>query len=135
MKLNRPSLIVATVVVSESEIKKVIENFNADNYDTEKLKDILYQLGINTSEPVQRQDNLLHRNRLNEVVKCTRWLGNERQDTEWIESGYASREAKDKYSGNKILEDHYRMRMLTQDAQDILEERDRYSIIDESEWE
>ena len=135
MKLNRPSLIVATVVVSESEIKKVIENFNADNYDTEKLQAILYQLGINTSEPVQRQDNLLHRNRLNEVVKCTRWLGNERQDTEWIESGYASREAKDKYSGNKILEDHYRMRMLTQDAQDILEERDRYSIIDESEWE
>ena len=36
--------------------------------------------------------------------------GYERTDKEWIESGYASREAKDKASNNRLLNDLYRMK-------------------------
>jgi hypothetical protein len=72
---------------------------------------------------------------MNQVVTCDRWLGEERQDSDWINSGYASREARDKYSGNRILEDLYRSRNLTADAQSILEDRDKHTVVDESNWE
>lgn len=133
--LSRPSMIVAQVEISESEIKKVIPEFGSSYYNTEKLNRILYELGMDTSKNIEQQNGLIHRNRLNEVVRCTRWVGDERQDEEWINSGYASQEALDKYSGNRILEDLYRSKNLTEDAQLALAERDRYSKIDESEWE
>ena len=81
------------------------------------------------------QPNIQHRNRFNEVVICDRFVGNERIDPNWINSGYASKEAKDKASSNKILDDIYRSKLLTEDIQLSLEERDKYSTIDESEWE
>ena len=133
--LNRPSMIVAQVEVSESEIQKVLPDFGSSYYNTQKLNDILFELGMDVSKNVEQQNGLKHRNRLNEVVRCTRWVGSERQDEEWINSGYASQEALDKYSGNRILEDLYRSKNLTEDAQLALAERDRYSKIDESEWE
>lgn len=135
-QLQRESLIVALVVVSESEIQAVRPEFTS-KWETEKpeyFMHYLHNLGVDVSRPYEKQ-NIKHRNRLNEVVTCPRWVGFERQDIEWIESGYASREAKDKFSGNKLVEDSYRMRMLTEDAQAALADRDRYTIIDESYWE
>lgn len=136
-KTKRSSLIVAKVIISESELAIGIPEYNS-NYEQEhpgKFKQVLYRLGIDVSLPYARQDGLWHRNRLNQVVLCSRWIGEERQDRNWVRSGYASREAVDKYSGSKILEDLYRMKSMTQDAQEHLEDRDRYSVIDETQWQ
>lgn len=135
-KLNRESLIVAIVIVSESEIQAIRPEFKA-SWETEKpdyFSHYLYGLGIDTTRPIERQNNLKHRNRLNEVVNCPRWVGFERQDVEWIESGYASREGIDKFVNSRLLDDVYRMRQMTEDAQAALADRDRYTVIDESCW-
>lgn len=130
----RPSAIVALCIVSESEIVKVMPNYSSDfENDTSAFNKFLYSLGMDIDKPMLRQDGLQHRNRLNEVVVCSRWVGEERLDEAWLYSGYASREAIDKASGSKILEDLYRSRYLTQDAQDSLEARDRYNVVKEEE--
>jgi hypothetical protein len=136
-KLTRDSMIVASVFVSESELKVAKPEFYSGYEDKNPtaFKQWLYELGVDTNLPVAKQKGLKHRNRMNQVVVCDRWLGEERQDEEWINSGYASREARDKYSGNRILEDLYRSRNLTVDAQNILEDRDKHTVIDESNWE
>lgn len=97
----------AVVVVSESELAKVINNWNtsAATDDVAWFTSVLHGMGIDTSKPVERQDDLLHRNRLDQVVQCTRWVGVERLDKEWLESGYASREAKNEASGSKMVRD------------------------------
>lgn len=134
-KMKRESLIVAAVIVSESELLHIpYYEKNMHNSNEIQFKNILYDLGMDTTRAFAKQEGLIHRNRLNQVVKCTRWVGEERQDYLWIESGYASQEAKDKYTGNKLLEDSYRIRMLTSDAQAMLEDKDRYTIIDETVW-
>ena len=51
-----------------------------------------------------------HRNRMGKVVVSDRWAGNERIDYQWIMSGYASKEARDKSSGSRLLADIYRMK-------------------------
>lgn len=130
----RPSSIVALCIISESEIVKVMPNYSADfENNTEEFHKMLYALGMDTERYVLRQDGLQHRNRLNETVVCSRWVGEERLDEAWLHSGYASKEAIDKASGSKILEDLYRSRNLTQDAQDSLEARDRYNVVKEEE--
>lgn len=109
-------------------------NYTAEfENSTLKFNNFLYSLGMDTQRPMIRQDALQHRNRFNEVVVCSRWVGEERLDEAWLHSGYASREAIDKASGSKILEDLYRSRNLTQDAQDSLEARDRYNVVKEEE--
>lgn len=137
-KLHRESLIVALVVVSESEL----EYYLGDKYykgveheDQANFNSWLTSMGVDINRPIIKQKNIKHRNRLNQVVVCDRWVCEERQDPEWIFSGYASKEAKDRYSGNQIVEDLYRSRNLTLDAQIMLEDRDKYSKIDESVWE
>lgn len=130
------SQIVAQVIISESEIKKVIPEYTYKYEETnpDEFLKIMYDLGIDTKYNITRQDGLWHRNRLNEVVLCSRWVGEERLDEEWIKSGYASKEAIDKVTGNKILEDLYRSKNLTKDTQEVLESKDRYAIIDETLW-
>lgn len=130
------SRIVALVYISESEIKRVMPTFDREFQQQfpEEFKDILNILGMDTETPFEIQPNIQHRNRFNEVVICDRFVGNERIDPNWINSGYASKEAKDKASSNKILDDIYRSKLLTEDIQLSLEERDKYSTIDESEW-
>ena len=91
-----------------------------------EFKEFLYSLGMDVEKPYQRQDGFQHRNRCNEVVVCSRWIGNSRLDSEWLNSGHASREAIDKASGSKLTEDIYRSRYETEDAQALLESRDRY---------
>jgi hypothetical protein len=125
---TRSSLIAAVIHVSESEIVKVIENYNAD-FEYERpdyFEMILWQMGLNTKQQYVRQDAVHHRNRLNEVVTCSRWYGSERSDKYWLESGYASKEAIDRSKNNSLLDDNYRARHMTTDAQDMLEARDKY---------
>lgn len=72
--------------------------------------DMLEQLGMNTREPIERQETIQHKNKLNEVVICDRFVGLERTDKAWVESGYASVEAIDKSKSNGILVDLYAMK-------------------------
>ena len=107
-------------------------NYSAEfEFKDEEFKDFLYSLGMDVDKPYQRQDALQHRNRFNEIVVCSRWVGNSRLDEKWINSGYASREAIDKASGSKLTEDLYRARYETEDAQAMLESRDRYATTEE----
>lgn len=123
------SKIAAIVIVSESEISEVYPDYDSswEKTSPEKLKDILFSFGLDISQLYQRQDGLTHRNMMNQVVLCSRWVGNSRQDSAWVESGYASKEAIDKAAGSKILDDLYRSKYLTEDAQQMLEARDRGS--------
>lgn len=131
-KTVRPNAIVAMCIVSESEIVKVLPNYSSDfEYRQTEFRDLLHSLGMDVEKPYQRQDGLQHRNRFNEVVVCSRWVGNSRLDSEWLKSGYASREAIDKASGSKLTEDIYRARYETEDAQALLESRDRYATTEE----
>ena len=122
------SSIVALVYISESELIKAMPDYSA-TWEEEypyKMKEILHDLGLNVEQPFIRQDAIQHRNRFGEVVVCSRWVGNERHDLEWIQSGYASREALDRAKNSRLLDDSYRMRGMTVDIQDMLEKRDQY---------
>jgi hypothetical protein len=133
-KPTRPNAIVALCIISESEIIRVMPNYSAEfEFKDEEFKDFLYSLGMDVDKPYQRQDALQHRNRFNEIVVCSRWVGNSRLDEKWINSGYASREAIDKASGSKLTEDLYRARYETEDAQAMLESRDRYATTTEED--
>ncbi len=129
----RPSSIVALCIISESEIVKVMPNYSCEFEDEVAFNLFLHSVGMDIERPFYRQDGLQHRNRMNEVVVCSRWVGEERLDEAWLRSGYASKEAIDKASGSKILEDLYRSRNLTEDAQAALEARDRYNEVKEEE--
>ena len=126
--------ILALCIVSESELAAYIKDYDCsiETNNPEVFREILQGMGIDTTRQVERQDGLQHRNRLNQVVICSRWVGYERTDAEWITSGYASQTAKDKASGSRLLEDLYRARGLTEDAQSKQEARDVHTTIDES---
>lgn len=104
--------IAALIYVSMSELAKVKPDITYDWVDNnkEEFRTILHDLGMNVNQPIDLQGNIQHRNRFNEITTCTRWVGNERTDKEWVESGYASQAAIDKASGNKLLADLYRLR-------------------------
>jgi hypothetical protein len=103
--------IIAIREVSLSELQTMDRLFteeyvdNTDNAGT--IKEILYGLGINTNQIYEKQ-YVRHRNRFGNIVTGTRWVGNERIDKEWTESGYASAQAKDKSRDSKLLNDLYR---------------------------
>lgn len=128
VKQSNFSSIVALIYISESEIIKVLKDYNAnwEEQYPEATKEILWGLGLNTEQPYQRHDGIQHRNRFGETVICSRWVGSERHDLGWIESGYASREAIDRHKNSRLLDDSYRMRGMTVDIQDALERRDMY---------
>lgn len=130
-KYVRPNAIVALCIISESELVKVLPNYTAEQSDLPSFKELLWSLGLDIQRPYQRQDGLQHRNRFNELVVCSRWVGEERIDPDWLKQGYASKEAIDKASGCRILEDIYRRKYLTEDTQALLEARDKYTKIDE----
>lgn len=99
----------ALVIVSESELQKVIKDW--DYFYPEKnpisFKKILHGLGGNVDKSIEIQDNppYLHRNRLGEVAYCRRWVLAERLDAEWIESKYSSREARNAASNSRLVQD------------------------------
>lgn len=129
---NKRSLIAAYCIVSESEIAAIdpeysYEWFNANNENYKKLLGILHDLGADINEYIELQQPVQHRNRMQRIVYCGRFITSERTDDEWIKSGYASREAIDKASGSKLLEELYRSKGLTVDAQLAMEYKDKYS--------
>ena len=126
MRKGFKSMIAAVEVVSESEIAALYPKYNY-HWEEERKEDflaILFKLGIDTSKPFERQDGLQHRNRLNQVVTCSRWVGTSRLDHEWLNSGLATKEAKDKAQNSRLLDELYRSRGLTEDIQAMLEARD-----------
>lgn len=107
------ALVIAAVsYISLSEIQTVDKTITEEwiEKNPKQFEDILYSLGMDTKNyPYERQD-VTHRNRFGNVITCPRWVGNERICKEWVESGYASVEAKDKSLNNSILTDCYRAR-------------------------
>jgi hypothetical protein len=131
----KPNKIAALRIISESEIVKVKPDYDASletNNNTE-FKLMMYHLGCDISRPYERQDAIQHRNHLGEIVVCSRWVFYERVDEQWINSGHASREAIDKASGSRMVEDTYRMKNLTEDAQERLADRDARSYVEEDQ--
>lgn len=96
--------------ISLSEINKVLPDLSIKQCCDESYKDdldtLLYNLGMDTNQPVDKEV-LLHRNRFNETVNTLRFAGYERVDKEWLESGYASQVTKDKAKDSKMLTDLY----------------------------
>lgn len=115
-KENILSNIIALSIVSSYDIAKVKKDFTyqfvKDNL--EDFKDILYRFGMNVNSGFETQENVLHRTLAGDVVQGDRYVGSERTDKEWLESGFASREAKDRASGSKLLTDIYRAKGLTE---------------------
>lgn len=108
--------IAAIRIISLSELHKLkpeyTEKYASENPDT--LKWILYDLGIDINQPYEHQF-ITHRNNFNEIYTGSRWVGYERIDKYWLESGYASQEARDKAKGSKLLVDLYRSKGLSTD--------------------
>ena len=104
--------ICALCIISVSEIAKVIPSITYQWIEDNRHKflDMLYELGMNTNQPIEYQKEIQHKNRFGEIRICDRYVGNERTCKEWIESGYASQEAIDKASGNKMIVDLYRLK-------------------------
>lgn len=107
-------MILALLYISASEIAKVLPDFTYDFPDKNPhgFQDMLFELGVDIKQPIDRQYTIQHKNRFGEVVICDRWVANERTDKAWITSGYASAEAIDRSLGNKILNDMYRLKGL-----------------------
>lgn len=109
--------IVALRIISLSELHRINSSFtekSISEYSTEKLKELLHVLGVDTTQPYEHQI-IPHRNSFNEIYTGSRWVGCERIDAEWLESGYASQEAKDKAKGSRLLIDLYRNKGLSTD--------------------
>lgn len=111
-------MIVALCIVSASDIAFVMRDFTYQwaEENKEDFEKLLYKFGMDIRYVYEEQDGegegevgtgIQHTNRQNKVVKCKRWVGMERTDDEWLKSGHASREAKDKASGSKLLADLY----------------------------
>ena len=110
------SNIIALSIVSAADIAEVKPDFTYQWAEENKgdFYEILWAFGMNVNQGVEIQEAANHRTRLNRLVNCDRYVGNERTDKAWIESGYASREAKDKASGSKLLADIYRGKGMTE---------------------
>jgi len=108
--------IAAIVYVSLSEIQTVApfvtEEFIEENPDV--FQKMLYDLGMDVfNYPTERQD-VTHRNRFGNLITCPRWVGNERVDQLWVESPYASVEARDKSLNNYLLTDLYKSKGMVE---------------------
>ena len=116
--------IIALSYISFSEIQKVDKKITPEwaEANIEKFHEVLYSLGMDTEIPYDWQHNIQHRNRFNEIVTCDRIVGNQRTDQEWVDSGYASREAIDKSKRSSLLTDLYRMKGLVQSKGDSISE-------------
>lgn len=133
IKQQRFSSIYAAAHVSESELKMINSKYQAsweEDYP-ETFKNMLWSLGMDSRYDYTRYDAIPHRNKMNQSVVCSRWVGNERTDEEWLKSGYASQEAIDKGKNSPLLDSLYKEKAFTVDTQFYLEERDRSAKVDE----
>lgn len=109
------STIIALVYLSLSELQTAEPRYTLEWADSseKELLDVLYGLGMDINQSVECQV-VEHRNRFGNLITCPRWVGSERTDIEWVESGYASQASIDKSKNNKMLNDLYRMRGMTE---------------------
>ena len=107
--------IAALIIVSLSELQTIDKKYTEEwaNENQEELEVILKGLGMNTNQSYEKQE-CTRRNRFGNVITCSRWVGNELITKEWVQSGNASQEAKDKACGSKLLLDLYRLRGAVQ---------------------
>lgn len=129
------SMIAATIHVSETEIAALYPDYKYSWYDDdkEKLVGILYELGLDTKQYWEYQEPCQHRNRMNQLVTAGRYYGSERLDEAWLNSGLASEAAKDKAKNSRLLDDLYRSKAMTIDAQMSLERKDMYNVVEDEE--
>lgn len=122
------STICNTIHISESEIAALYPDYDFSWFadEPEKVKGILFDLGLDVNQHWEMQEVTQHRNRMSTVVTCGRIYGTERMDTDWLRSGYASQATKDKAKNSRLLDDIYKSKALTIEAQMALEARDRY---------
>lgn len=127
------SMISNVIHISESEIAALYPDYEYSWFEEypDKIRGILFDLGLDTNEHWEFQDATQHRNRLNKVVTCGRVYGSERTCKEWLNSGLASQAAKDKAKNSRLLDDLYRSKAMTIDTQLALESRDRYQKIED----
>lgn len=89
---------------------------------TTALSEVLWMLGLDTNQPFEHQVNTHRSMLINRVPPVdytgSRFVGYERTDKEWLESGFASQEAKDKASGSKLVAALYQSKGLTEDRKD-----------------
>lgn len=106
--------ICAIEYISLSEIQTVDSSITKEWIDSnsDKFKEILFNLGCDIYNYPADEQYVCHRNRFGNTVTDFRWVCNSRVDKEWIQSGYASIEAKDKSLNNKLLIESYKSRGL-----------------------
>jgi hypothetical protein len=105
--------IAAIQYISLSEIQYCIPGFDSSNES--ELNKVLWAMGLdNRNFPYETQD-LQHRNKMNQIVSTNRYVGNERTDSEWVNSEYSSSAVKDKVLGNRLLNELYSYRGVTED--------------------
>jgi len=109
------SSIIALVYISQSELWTVNPKYTEEwvQNNPQQLEGVLYDLGLDVNQPYEVQFNT-HRNRFGNINSCTRFVGNERLNDEWINSGHASDAAKDKASGSNLVKDLYSLRGMTE---------------------
>ena len=123
------SKIAAVVNISEADVSYIYPEYTSEleQSNPELLKSLLWQLGLDVNQLYIFQQVTQHRNMLGKIVTCHRWFGSSRLDEEWMNSGYASKEAKDKLKGSRLLDELYRSRGLTEDILAAAEEKDRWN--------
>ena len=123
------SKIAALVNISQSDVNYIYPEYTTEleQSDPELLKNLLWNLGLDVNQPYVFQQVTQHRNKLGKIVTCHRWFSSERLCEEWLNSGYASKEAKDKAKGSRLLDELYRSRGLTEDVLAAAEEKDKWN--------
>lgn len=125
-----------TYILSETEIAMLYPEYDVswlvENIDD--LKTILWDMGMDTlNENFTLSEVVQHRNRLGKVVTSGRYVGVERSDDDWLQSGYASEVAMDKSRNSPMTDCLYREKGLTIDMQQAMESRDKYRTLEEEE--
>jgi hypothetical protein len=111
----KSSSIVALCYISAMDLFEVMPSFSYKWAEDNPVlfNELLEQFGGDTTSFIEVQKDVIHRCRTGRLVTCDRYVLNERIDDEWVNSGYASREAKDKANGSRLLNDLYRMKGLS----------------------
>jgi len=109
------SNIIALVYISLSELQTVDPKYTEDWVDNnpDDVVKVLRSLGLETNLPYERQF-CTHRNRFGNINTTSRFVGNEMTNQEWIDSPYSSQEAKDRVLNNKLVNNLYQMRGMTE---------------------
>lgn len=108
--------IIANAIVSSFDLLKAFPAFSHEwaSENPREFHELLWQFGLNAALGVEVQENVPHRCLQGVVVECHRYVGKERIDKEWLESGFASYEAKQKASNSQLLTDLYRAKGLVE---------------------